>query len=232
MPNALRGIVILGVLSVLDAMVFVPVFATAQAVRPTGKTCCFLEDGQPTCGQLTAANCSKHTQGQRCSATESCAHNPCLPNGACMYSPTATTTTAAATTTTAPATTTTQAATTTTAAATTTTAAATTTTAAATTTTTAAATTTTAAATTTPTAATTTTAAPTTTTTSTSSTTTTTMGCAPILSSVPGIAGTYNTLTTTDPNVKFCTTAAPAANRFQSCTTEENCGGTTGSTNF
>src|SRR5207247_1899795 len=153
--------------------------------------------------QLTADNCRKHMQGQRCSATESCAHNPCLPNGACMYSPTATTTTAAATTTTAPATTTTAAPTTTTAAPTTTTAAPTTTT-----------------------------AAPTTTTTSTSSTTTTTMGCAPILSSVPGIAGTYNTLTTTDPNVKFCTTAAPAANRFQSCTTEGNCGGTTGSTNF
>src|SRR5947207_2471404 len=117
MRNALRGMVILGVLSVLDAVVFVPVFATAQAVKPTNKGACCIPGNPPTCGQLTQDNCTKHG-GLSWTQNVSCAHNPCLGSS--------TTTTAAPTTTTAAATTTTAAATTTTAAATTTTAAATT----------------------------------------------------------------------------------------------------------
>ena len=75
MRNALRSIVILGVLSVFDAVVFVPVCATAQAVKPTNKVaCCFLENAAPTCGQLTADNCAKHN-GTSLGAI-SCAHNP------------------------------------------------------------------------------------------------------------------------------------------------------------
>src|SRR5947208_797643 len=111
MQKALRAIVILGVLGVLEAVVFVPVFATAQAVKPTNKVaCCFLENGAPTCGQLTADNCAKHN-GTSLGAI-SCSHNPCF------SSSTTTTTTSAATTTTtssaAPTTTTSSAAPTTT----------------------------------------------------------------------------------------------------------------------
>src|SRR5437763_8392000 len=108
MRNALRAIVILGVLSVFDAVVFVPVFATAQAVKPTNKIACCIPGNPPTCGQLTADNCSKH--GGTSLGAVSCAHNPC--SGA-----TTTTTTGAATTTTssaAPTTTTSSAAPTTT----------------------------------------------------------------------------------------------------------------------
>src|SRR5438445_6368780 len=108
MRNALRSIVILGVLSVFDAVVFVPVFATAQAVKPTNKIACCIPGNPPTCGQLTADNCSKH--GGTSLGAVSCSHNPC--SGA-----TTTTTTGAATTTTssaAPTTTTSSAAPTTT----------------------------------------------------------------------------------------------------------------------
>src|SRR5205823_1218565 len=179
MQKALRAIVILGVLGVLEAVVFVPVFATAQAVKPTNKVaCCFLENGAPTCGQLTADNCAKHN-GTSLGAI-SCAHNPCL------SSSTTTSTTGAATTTTssaAPTTTTSSAAPTTTtssAAATTTTCSAPTTTttssAAATTTTSSAAPTTT---TTSAAATTTTSSAAATTTTSSAAPTTTTSSAAP-----------------------------------------------------
>src|SRR3989454_232300 len=166
MRNALRAIVILGVLWVLDAVVFVPLFATAQAVKPTNKGACCIPGNPPTCGQLTQDNCTKHG-GLSWTANATCAHNPCL------TASTTTSTTGAATTTTssaAPTTTTSSAAPTTT----TSSAAPTTTTSSAaptTTTSSAAPTTTTSSA-----APTTTTssAAPTTTTTSTSSTTTTT----------------------------------------------------------
>ena len=98
MPNALRGIVILGVLSVLDAVVFVPVIATAQAAKPTNKVaCCFCENGEPECGQLTTDNCAKHN-GDPSLGAVSCAHNPCIAKNPCLAS--TTTTTAAPTTTT------------------------------------------------------------------------------------------------------------------------------------
>src|SRR5439155_1627062 len=77
MRNALRAIVILGVLWVLDAVVFVPVFATAQAVKPTNKGACCIPGNPPTCGQLTQDNCTKHA-GLSWTANASCAHNPCL----------------------------------------------------------------------------------------------------------------------------------------------------------
>src|SRR5439155_9236543 len=139
MRNALRAMVILGVLGVLEAVVFVPM--NAMAAKPTNKVaCCFSEHGAPACGQFTQNNCDKH--GGTSLGAVSCAHNPC------RSSSTTTTTTGAATTTTgAPTTTTTGAATTSTtgAATTSTTGAATTSTtgAATTTTSTAAATTTT-----------------------------------------------------------------------------------------
>src|SRR5206468_12957030 len=130
MRNALRAMVILGVLGVLEAVVFGPM--NAMAARPTNKVaCCFNEHGAPACGQFTQNNCDKH--GGTSLGAVSCAHNPC------RSSSTTTTTTGAATTTT------TGAATTTTGAATTSTtgAATTSTTGAATTSTTGAATTTT-----------------------------------------------------------------------------------------
>src|SRR5205809_427567 len=108
MRNVLRSIVILGILSVLEAVVFVPLNATAQAAKPTNKIACCIPGNPPTCGQLTADNCTKHN-GTSLGAV-SCAHNPC--SGA-----TTTTTTVAATTTTptaAPTTTTSSAAPTTT----------------------------------------------------------------------------------------------------------------------
>src|SRR5213593_3685366 len=77
MRNALRAIVILGVLWVLDAVVFVPLFATAQAVKPTNKGACCIPGNPPTCGQLTQDNCTKHA-GLSWTANASCAHNPCL----------------------------------------------------------------------------------------------------------------------------------------------------------
>src|SRR5438132_817279 len=92
MRNALRAIVILGVLWVLDAVVFVPVFATAQAVKPTNKGACCIPGNPPTCGQLTQDNCTKHA-GLSWTANASCAHNPCL------GSSTTTTTTASSTST-------------------------------------------------------------------------------------------------------------------------------------
>src|SRR5439155_789581 len=160
MQKALRAIVILGVLGVLEAVVFVPVFATAQAVKPTNKVaCCFLENGAPTCGQLTADNCAKHN-GTSLGAI-SCAHNPCLSS-----STTTTTSSAAPTTTTssaAPTTTTSSAAPTTT-----------TSSAAPTTTTSSAAPTTTTSSTTSTTTSSTTSSTSSTTSTTTSSTTTTT----------------------------------------------------------
>src|SRR5213596_1748754 len=107
MRNALRAMVILGVLGVLEAVVFVPM--NAMAAKPTNKVaCCFSEHGAPACGQFTQNNCSKH--GGTSLGAVSCAHNPC--SGA-----TTTTTTGAATTTTssaAPTTTTSSAAPTTT----------------------------------------------------------------------------------------------------------------------
>src|SRR5438309_5524766 len=107
MRNALRSMVILGILSVLEVVVFVPLNATAQA-KPTNKIACCIPGNPPTCGQLTADNCSKH--GGTSLGAVSCSHNPC--SGA-----TTTTTTGAATTTTssaAPTTTTSSAAPTTT----------------------------------------------------------------------------------------------------------------------
>src|SRR5947207_15923314 len=109
MRNALRATVILGVLGVLEAVVFVPM--NAMAAKPTNKVaCCFIENGRPTCGQFRQDNCTKHN-GTSLGAV-SCAHNPCL------SSSTTTTTTGAATTTTtssaAPTTTTSSAAPTTT----------------------------------------------------------------------------------------------------------------------
>jgi len=171
MRNALRAMVILGVLGVLEAVVFVPM--NAMAAKPTNKVaCCFSEHGAPACGQFTQNNCDKH--GGTSLGAVSCAHNPC------RSSSTTTTTTGPATTSTtgAATTSTTGAATTSTtgAATTSTTGAATTTTstaAATTTTSTAASTTSTIATTTTSTAASTTSTIATTTT---SSTTTTTMG--------------------------------------------------------
>src|SRR5438552_19149366 len=77
MRNALRAIVILGVLWVLDAVVFVPLFATAQAVKPTNKGACCIPGNPPTCGQLTQDNCTKHG-GLSWTANASCAHSPCL----------------------------------------------------------------------------------------------------------------------------------------------------------
>src|SRR6266516_221473 len=118
MRNALRSIVILGVLSVLDAVVFVPVFATAQAVKPTNKIACCIPGNPPTCGQLTADNCTKH--GGTSLGAVSCAHNPCSAATTTTTSsaaPTTTTSSAAPTTTTssaAPTTTTSSAAPTTT----------------------------------------------------------------------------------------------------------------------
>src|SRR5207247_2695032 len=109
MRNVLRSIVILGILSVLEAVVFVPLNATAQAAKPTNKIACCIPGNPPTCGQLTADNCAKHN-GTSLGAI-SCAHNPCL------SSSTTTSTTGAATTTTssaAPTTTTSSAAPTTT----------------------------------------------------------------------------------------------------------------------
>src|SRR5438093_462544 len=91
MRNALRSMVILGILSVLEVVVFVPLNATAQAAKPTNKIACCIPGNPPTCGQLTADNCTKHN-GTSLGAV-SCAHNPC--SGA-----TTTTTTVAATTTT------------------------------------------------------------------------------------------------------------------------------------
>src|SRR5438093_8812461 len=104
MRNALRAMVILGVLGVLEAVVFVPM--NAMAAKPTNKVaCCFSEHGAPACGQFTQNNCDKH--GGTSLGAVSCAHNPC------RSSSTTTTTTGAATTTTgAPTTTTTGAATT------------------------------------------------------------------------------------------------------------------------
>ena len=131
MRNALRAMVILGVLGVLEMVVFVPMNAATQAAKPTNKVaCCFRQNGAPACGQLTQDNCTKH--GGTSLGSVSCAHNPCL-------SSTTTTTGAAPTTSTSAATTsTTGAATTSTGAATTSTtgAASTTTTSAAPTTTT------------------------------------------------------------------------------------------------
>src|SRR5947207_13228860 len=92
MRNALRAIVILGVLWVLDPVVFVPVFATAQEVKATNKGACCIPGNPPTCGQLTQDNCTKHA-GLSWTANASCAHNPCL------GSSTTTTTTASSTST-------------------------------------------------------------------------------------------------------------------------------------
>src|SRR3989449_940099 len=100
MRNALRAIVILGVLWVLDAVVFVPMFATAQAVKPTNKGACCIPGNPPTCGQLTQDNCTKHA-GLSWTANASCAHNPCLGS-----STTSTTTASSTSTTTATASTT------------------------------------------------------------------------------------------------------------------------------
>src|SRR5439155_20991550 len=108
MRNALRSMVILGILGVLEVVVFVPLNATAEAAKPTNKIACCIPGNPPTCGQLTADNCSKH--GGTSLGAVSCSHNPC--SGA-----TTTTTTGAATTTTssaAPTTTTSSAAPTTT----------------------------------------------------------------------------------------------------------------------
>src|SRR5205809_2418934 len=113
MRNALRAIVILGVLWVLDAVVFVPVFATAQAVKPTNKGACCIPGNPPTCGQLTQDNCTKHG-GLSWTANATCAHNPCLGSSTTTTTGAATTTTAAPTTTTAAPTTTTTSTTTTT----------------------------------------------------------------------------------------------------------------------
>src|SRR6266516_2007810 len=100
MRNALRAIVILGVLWVLDAVVFVPVFATAQAVKPTNKGACCIPGNPPTCGQLTQDNCTKHG-GLSWTANATCAHNPCLGSSTTTTTgaATPTTSTAAATTT-------------------------------------------------------------------------------------------------------------------------------------
>src|SRR5881396_2575964 len=109
MRNALRSMVILGILSVLEVVVFVPLNATAEAAKPTNKIACCIPGNPPTCGQLTADNCTKH--GGTSLGAVSCAHNPC--SGA----PTTTTSSAAPTTTTssaAPTTTTSSAAPTTT----------------------------------------------------------------------------------------------------------------------
>src|SRR5207247_2016758 len=245
MQKALRAIVILGVLGVLEAVVFVPVFATAQAVKPTNKVaCCFLENGAPTCGQLTADNCAKHN-GTSLGAI-SCAHNPCLSSSTTTSTTGAATTTtssAAPTTTTssaAPTTTTSSAAPTTTtssAAPTTTTSSAapttTTSSAAPTTTTARAAPTTTTTSTTATTTSSTTSSTSSTTATTTSSTTTTTTSlapCAPIVTGQP-ISGTYQTTSlgpTDAAAVKVCTTNS-TANRFAICTDDTFCGGAAGS---
>jgi len=140
----------------------------------------------------------------------------CRPRPATDTCPTTTTTLPSTTTTTqAPSTTTSTVASTTT----TTVASTTTTTVASTTTTTVASTTTTTAASTT-----TTTAASTTTTTATSSTTTTIGECAPVVVG-ESIPNTYQLNGTT--GEKRCTTNS-AANRFGSCSSDADCGGTSG----
>src|SRR5437667_12217613 len=110
MRNALRSIVILGILIVLDAVVFVPMNATAQAKPNANKAACCIPGNPPTCGQTTADTCtSRHPGATFLGAGTSCAKNPCLSS--------TTTTTGAATTTTssaAPTTTTSSAAPTTT----------------------------------------------------------------------------------------------------------------------
>src|SRR5213078_4600071 len=106
MRNALRSMVILGILSVLEVVVFVPLNATAEAAKPTNKIACCIPGNPPTCGQLTADNCSKH--GGTSLGAVSCAHNPC--SGATTTTGAATTTTSSA----APTTTTSSAAPTTT----------------------------------------------------------------------------------------------------------------------
>ena len=155
----------------------------------------------------------------------------CLPRPATDPCPTTTTTT----TTLATTTTTVVGATTTTAIGTTTTTATeptTTTTGGATTTTAIGSTTTTGIETTTTTGigTTTTTGIETTTTTSGGGTTTTTMGgatCAPLVDDAQGIAGTYSLTAVGGPTL--CQTNAQT-NRFGPCSTEEDCGGTTGTT--
>src|SRR5881396_373166 len=99
MRNALRAMVILGVLGVLEAVVFVPM--NAMAAKPTNKVaCCFSEHGAPACGQFTQNNCDKH--GGTSLGAVSCAHNPCRSSSTTTTTtgPATTSTTGAATTTT------------------------------------------------------------------------------------------------------------------------------------
>src|SRR5439155_4357266 len=119
MRNALRSMVILGVLIVLEAVVFVPMNATAQAKPNPNKGACCIPGNPPTCGQTTAAQCtSQHPGATFLGAGISCAHNPCLSTTTSTTgAPTTTTSSAAPTTTTssaAPTTTTSSAAPTTT----------------------------------------------------------------------------------------------------------------------
>src|SRR2546428_810417 len=63
MRNALRSIVILGILIVLDAVVFVPMNATAQAKPNPNKGACCIPGNPPTWRQPTAATAHTVTPG-------------------------------------------------------------------------------------------------------------------------------------------------------------------------